>query len=89
MESNAIIELAGKETIADIAVKLITDMKINEWLSYAIGISGLAYGYFERKLRKKNIDRLGPRSAKLETLLNPDRTTSGLTNTGETRAEDK
>lgn len=80
--------LAGKETISNIAFQMVTDLKMNQWMSYAIGGCGLAYGLVERSVRKKTVKRLHPRIKELELVKDPNRTSSMLTTTGDTRPED-
>jgi hypothetical protein len=46
------------------------------------------YGFYERKLRKKNIKRLSGRIAELEKQINPKRLSSELMPDGETNRED-
>lgn len=81
--------LAGKETISNIAFKMITDLKMNQWMAYAIGGCGLSYGLAERSVRKKTVTRLHSRIEELELKKDPKRTSSMLTSTGDTRPEDK
>lgn len=81
--------LAGKETISNIAFKMIADLKMNQWMAYAIGGCGLGYGLAERSIRKNTVTRLHSRIKELEFKKDPKRTSSMLTLTGDTRPEDK
>jgi hypothetical protein len=49
---------------------------------------GVSYGWNQRLLRKRAVDRLGPSRLQYERMLDPDRTSSGLTTTGETSPEE-
>jgi p-aminobenzoyl-glutamate transporter AbgT len=84
--------LAGKQTLAEFGVFLLADLKANKVISHAVsvifGASGIAYGYRSRKLRQKDIQRLGTRVVDLEQKIDPERSSSGLTNKGTNRSED-
>lgn len=85
----AVTALAGKHTIADIGLKMIVNMQIGEAVAYIFGAGGIGYGIVERRLRRNTIERLGTRNRNLETLIDPARTSSGLTTRGTTRPEDR
>lgn len=85
---HSIAALAGKNTSSDIAVSLITDFKINKYLGYAIGGGGALYGYGQKELRRKTIERLHGQIKILEEKLDPRRSSSKLTKSGDTRPED-
>jgi hypothetical protein len=81
--------LAGHYTFADIGIKVIGDFKISEGLAYLFGAGGLGFGLTERRLRRKTTERFANRNAALERLVDPDRTSSHLTNRGTTNPEDR
>lgn len=89
--------LAGKETYADINVSAIlaTPKALNllPWilpaLGFVVGICGIVYGVNQKKLRQDTVERLQGRIKDLEKTLDPKRTSSGLTQRGQTRLEDK
>ena len=81
--------LAGQETNSKIILQLLSDLKINQYLSYVIGGGGFAYGYAQRRLKKQTIIKLHDRIEKLEKGLDPKRSSSMLTTDGDTRPEDK
>lgn len=85
----AIKELAGQETMANIVVNFMTDIKVNQWLAYIVGGSGVGYGYVQRRSKNSTIARLGSRKEKLEQMIDPGRKSSKLTARGETRPEDR
>lgn len=80
--------VAGQYTFADIGIRFIANFKISEGLAYLFGAGGIAYGYKERRLRRSTIERLAPRNATLETMIDPNRTSSKLTTKGTPRPED-
>lgn len=80
----SIDSLSGKHTIADIVIGTLADLKVNEWVAYAIGGAGVFYGLGERKLRRKRVAELAQTNTKLETLIDPNRTSSGLKSDGTT-----
>lgn len=85
----AIVALAGKDTSSKILFSFVSDLKMDRYAAYAAAIGGAIYGMRQRKLRKDTIERLQSRIVDLEKRLDPGRTTSTLTNRGETRPEDK
>lgn len=85
----SIAVLAGKTTASNIAISFFSDLKINKDLALIFGGSGLAYGGYQRQLRKKTIERLQGRIQTLEKCLDQRRSSSKLTTRGSTRPEDK
>lgn len=79
---------AGQSTHVDMALKAITDFKADKGFAYLFGGGGVAWGYAERKMRKKKTAALADRNANLEKQLDSRRSSSGLPPTGETRRED-
>lgn len=73
----------GGETTINVALKLLGDFKANEWLAYIFGGGGILYGMSQRKLRKDTVERLQERNARLESILDPNRTSSELTPRGD------
>lgn len=80
--------MAGHTTIADIGVRFLGDVRISEALAWVFGAGGVSYGLGQRSLRRRNIRRLTPRTEALEKRLDPRRTSSQLTDTGETHPGD-
>ncbi len=87
--SSAIHGLAGKQTLADIGLRLLADVRVTEWVAYILTGGSIAYGLRERKLRRDTIERLSERTQKLEQQLDPNRSSSRLTPRGTTRPEDR
>ena len=89
--------LAGKTTQADInvnifesfAVQLMQNTRLLEWAQYVLIIALILWGLFERRLRGTTIARLTARINQLELKLDPKRTSSRLTSTGQTRPGDE
>ena len=85
----AIHDLAGQNTsvIVNLAMKAIVD---GRFLIATGGMGALgAWAYAERTLRKRQIVRWHSRVKKLETKLDPNRTTSTLTIEGDTNPVDR
>ena len=85
----AIETLAGKTTLADVAVSFLTDIKVSVVLAWGAGAGGVVYGLQQRKLRKDTLQRLQDRNQTLEKMIDSSRSTSNLTPRGDTRPEDK
>jgi hypothetical protein len=86
---DVLLAYAGKTTLADVAIRLAADLKIDKMFAYLFGGGGVAYGLLQRRLRRQTIARLTPRSRAREEELDPNRTSSGLTPRGTTRPEDR
>lgn len=92
----SIVDLSGKTTYADIKVNFLSRFDNSNIIPYIIigalflaVIILLIWAFVERNLRKKSIQRLTKRTRKLETQINPNRTSSNLTDRGETAGGDK
>ncbi len=85
----AIVALAGKITLTDITIGFLGNLKVSIALAWGFGIGGIIYGLVERKLRKDNIERLQGRIKTLEQAIDSRRSSSNLTERGDTRPEDK
>ena len=85
--AQALILSAGKETIFKIALSFIGDIR----LSIAITLTGLAtlWAIYERKTKQRTIGRLTARNKELELIVDPGRTSSGLTSAGTTNPKDR
>jgi hypothetical protein len=85
--TGSIDRLAGKLTIADIAVKFLVDWKIT--LAYGATAAASSWALLERRLKGGVIKRLSVRVVELETRIDPGRTSSGLTEHGTTSPGDR
>lgn len=89
LASSSISVLAGKTTFADIGINFLADIRVSEALAWILGSSGVAYGWLQRSLRKKTVERLQQRVVNLESEKDGRRTSSQLTPRGGTKPEDK
>jgi hypothetical protein len=80
--------LAGRRTLAWIGINALANVKISVVIGWFVGIAGFGYGLRQRKLRRDTIARLSGRIQYLEKVIDPGRTSSKLTERGETRPED-
>jgi hypothetical protein len=83
------VAFAGKTTNANVAMRLIQDLNVSISLAWAVGISGVGYGWRQRKLRKETTERLSERIKRYEEQIDPSRTTSSLTPQGDTNPKDR
>lgn len=85
--------LAGKTTLASFAmsvgVAVLGNDKVMKTIYIVLTGGSIAYGVGERRLRRREIKRHTERPRKLEQLIDPNRTSSGLTSEGTTRPEDR
>lgn len=81
----SIVELAGKTTIANMALTYITGKEgSSRLIPWSVTAASLIWGYTERHLRLKKIATMGTHNAELERRLDPGRSSSRLTKKGET-----
>lgn len=85
----SVAALAGKETLADIGIQFLSDVRVSEALAWLLATSGVVYGYRQRKLRRDTVERQHGRIEELERRVDPKRSSSRLTPRGETRPEDR
>jgi hypothetical protein len=85
--------LSGKTTFADIAVSFLADVKTSRGavmiVSILFGGSGSAYGLYQRKLRRDDVQSRSAHIQFLESEFDKRRSSSGLTRRGTTRKEDQ
>lgn len=85
----AIDSLSGKNTLADIGVNFLTDIKVSVAIAWSAGVGGMVYGARQRKLRKDTVARLQERVRDLESEINPNRSSSNFTRSENIKEEDK
>jgi hypothetical protein len=81
--------LAGKETTANILIKILGNITISQGVLMAYGAGATLLYARERKLRKKTVKHVHPRVKKLEEELDNKRSSSRLTESGDTNPEDQ
>jgi hypothetical protein len=88
MSYRAIDRLAGQET--SVLISLLIDVFADLKFVFALSVSGVsvAWAMTERIIRKKTVKRLHSRIKKLEIHIDPKRTSSGLTDEGDTNPDD-
>ena len=86
--TEVVSELAGRSTITEISVEFLKRPP-NLVVSYVLSAGFLALLLVQRRLRKDAILHFGKVRSKLEAKLDPDRTSSNLTETGEASPEDE
>lgn len=81
-------DLAGKATTADIGLRFLGTLTISEGLAYAISalIAGVAY---QKSHINKSLAKRLARLSEFEQSIDPNRSTSHLTETGVPREEDR
>ena len=79
----SIAVLAGETTFADFGLRVLGDLRVSTALAWVLAACGTGYGAWERRVRKKAVERLTPRHRDLERQLDSKRTTSGLTARGD------
>ena len=78
--SDVLIAQAGQTTM----VQYLSDLKVGDWLPWCLAVLGGGWGVTERNLHKRHIEHHDDHVKKLETALDPSRTSSGLTKRGDT-----
>ena len=81
--TRSINQLAGQETVADIGVKFLANVRISEALAWAFGVGGVTIAWRQRNLRREETKRLGGRLRHYETTVDPRRSSSDLESQGD------
>ena len=82
-------DLAGQTTLADIGVGVLVSTSRSQWVAWLIAVLAILWGLRERNLRRDKIEQFSQRTGQLEREIDPGRSSSQLTTTGETRPEDQ
>jgi hypothetical protein len=77
--------LAGKQTQAEVFLHLLASITLSSKIAWLTGGGGMAYGYCQSRFRKSEVARLTDRNSELERIVDPNRTSSGLTRHGKTK----
>lgn len=80
---------SGQTTLAAISVKLLGSLRANDAAAWIFGAGGMGWGWRERRLRRNVNKNLGGRVAELEGVIDPKRTSSKLTQTGDTPPDER
>lgn len=84
-----IVPSVGKQTVIRLVVDWIVRLGADQWIYYmVVFLFGIGY-YHQRGLRRRTNKEQGDYIRQLEMKIDPQRTSSGLTETGELRKEDK
>ena len=86
--SRIVHDLSGRTTAADIGIKFFGTLTISEGLAYAISVVCVGFGYQRGRTNKSLSTRLA-RLSNLEQSIDPNRSSSHLTETGAPREEDR
>lgn len=81
--------IAGKYTFTDIGINFLGNLNISITIAWVFGIMGLLYGFRQRTLRKDTVQRLQTRIVEIEQDVDAKRSSSNLTERGDTRPEDR
>jgi hypothetical protein len=81
--------LAGKTTLTYIFTSLLANITITASIAVSLALTGLGYGLYQKRQRKKTTERLHKRIKELETYFDENRSTSGLTTRGDTNPVDR
>ncbi len=86
--SKIVHDLAGKITTADIGAKILGRIELSEGLAYALAVVCVGYGYKTTKSNQDMAKRL-KRLSLVEGTIDPNRSSSHLTDTGSPPKEDE
>jgi hypothetical protein len=80
--------LAGRDTTADIGIRMLANVRLSEAVAWIFGLSGGLYGIRQKKMRTKVNEHLGGRVSDLEREIDAGRSSSKLTRSGQTQPGD-
>jgi hypothetical protein len=80
----SVAELAGKKTLTWMALQAFVSVDNDYGAPWIIAFLALVYAAAQRKLRLHKTEEMQGHIRELETRLDPNRTSSGLTSTGQT-----
>jgi hypothetical protein len=88
---HCIEQFAGTSTQMDVSVSFLVRAVAELKFAIAITLAGAACAWaaVERRLRKRAIVNMGGRIVELETIIDPERSSSGLTQWGGTHPRDR
>jgi hypothetical protein len=80
----SIKQLAGTNTLANIGIRIIGNVKVSDGIIVLLMGGGWAYGLGQRSLRRRYIERTSSAKNELERIIDSNRTSSNLTPRGTT-----
>lgn len=80
---------AGKTTLASFFFRVFGNLRISIAVSWVLAGTATAWAVLERKLRKSAVRKKANRIRFLESISDPNRSSSGLMPDGSTRPEDE
>lgn len=86
---DAVIALAGKTTNANVLLEFFGHLEVTVAIAWGAAATAAIWGYRERSLRRSTTKRLSTQIEDLELLVDPGRTSSNLSRTGQTNPKDK
>lgn len=87
--SDAVGALAGKETNANLNLLGLVKVGADRWIAYMFAGGACLYGWRQRKLRGDKVQGMSSHVRALESRLDPGRSSSSLTERGETSPTDE
>jgi hypothetical protein len=83
--------LAGQDTKLSVVLSLLFTALMDFKFAFAISLAGagVAWGAVERTLRLRKVDQMQGRIKQLEQMIDPNRSSSGLTTRGTTNPRDR
>lgn len=84
----ALSNLAGSSTNLSMLMSLSANKDLVDIASLAFGGAGITYGVRERRAKRRVIEHQGNRIKDLETDVDPERSSSGLSEDGSTHPDD-
>jgi len=85
----SVAALAGQATLASIGITFLGNVYISEAAAWLLAVVSVGYGYRQRQLRRREIARFSPLIREREQAIDPKRTSSQLTERGDTKPEDR
>jgi len=83
-----LLAYSGEITIADVSFSWMINDHLGDFLGVIFGAGGILYGRQQSKLRRDAIENMYPDKLQSQLGFDPGRTSSGLTNRGDTQEED-
>jgi hypothetical protein len=85
----SIAALAGHTTLASIGLRALGSVYVSEAAAWLLAVGSVGYGVVQRQLRRREIARFAPLLRDKERAIDPKRTSSQLTDRGDTKPGDQ